>query len=103
MILHKKKRVEIVIERPLLRRLIAKLDELEVSGYSVVPVLAGSGREGRWDAAGLVGDAGQMVSAICVLDGADLERFLDAIFPLVERQIGIVTVCDVEVIRSGRF
>ncbi|RED37444.1 hypothetical protein BJ123_10718 [Rhodopseudomonas thermotolerans] len=43
---HLKKRVEIFIEAPLLRRVVARFDSLRVSGYSVLPVLAGNGHEG---------------------------------------------------------
>ncbi|MFZ5740069.1 MAG: P-II family nitrogen regulator [Pseudomonadota bacterium] len=100
---HLKKRVEIFIEAPLLRRVVARFDSLRVSGYSVLPVLAGNGHEGRWEANGLVGDAGKMMAVICILDPADLPLLLDGIYPIVQRQIGILAISDVEVVRNAHF
>ncbi len=101
--LHQKKRVEIVIERPLLRRLETILSSLPATGYTVLPVLSGQGHEGAWESAGAVGDAGQMVTAVCIVDPATLDAVLTAVFPLVERQIGILSVSDVSVVRSEHF
>jgi PII-like signaling protein len=101
--LHRKKRVEIIIEAPLLRRLVGKLERRRVSGYSVLPVLSGSGHEGRWESTGLVGDAGRMVALICILDPAECATLIDEIYPLIASQIGIVSIADVEVIRSAHF
>jgi PII-like signaling protein len=100
---HRKKRIEIIIEAPLLRRIVARFDSLRVSGYSVLPVLAGNGHEGRWEASGLVGDAGKMMAVICILDPGDLPVLLNGIYPIVQRQIGILTISDVEVVRSDHF
>ena len=101
--LHPKRRLEIVIERPLLRRLETILKGLPATGYTVLPVLSGRGHEGDWQAAGAVGDAGQMVAAVCIVDPSALDAVLAAVFPLVERQIGIVSVSDVAVVRSEHF
>ena len=101
--LHPKKRLEIVIERPLLRRLETILKGLPATGYTVLPVLSGRGHEGAWEAAGAVGDAGQMVAAVCIVDASALDTVLAVVFPLVERQIGIVSVSDVAVVRGKHF
>jgi nitrogen regulatory protein PII len=45
---HIAKRVEIVIEAPLERRLTETLTAAGVTGYTVLPVLGGSGRSGQW-------------------------------------------------------
>ena len=49
------------------------------------------------------GAAGQMAAIVCVLDEAKVDAALDAVFAVVRRQIGFVTVSDVAVIRSERF
>jgi nitrogen regulatory protein PII len=101
--LHKKKRIEIIIERPILRRMTDALDTSGVRGYTILPAHGGSGQDGAWERDGLVSAAGAMVAIICILDATNLEPVLDAIYAVVERQIGIVSVSDVEVIRSDHF
>jgi PII-like signaling protein len=101
--MHRKKRIEIIIEAPLLRSVISRLERHRVKGYSVLPVLAGLGHEGRWESSGLVGDAGRMVALICIVDPAECEGVTKDIHALLASQIGIVSVADVEVIRSEHF
>ncbi|RAI45764.1 DUF190 domain-containing protein [Rhodoplanes roseus] len=98
-----KKRIEIVVEAPLLRRITARLEETAVTGWTVVPVLAGHGRHGDWTAEGQIGTASQMVMLITIVDAGRLDAVLDGVFALVSRQIGVVTVSDVAVVRPERF
>ncbi|WP_052340967.1 DUF190 domain-containing protein [Salinarimonas rosea] len=98
-----KKRLDIIVEAPIMNRLLDLLDRLAVTGYTVVPALAGRGREGSWRRAGLVSDAGQMVLVICVLDESRVPDVLEPVYKLLSRQIGVVTVSDVSVIRREHF
>jgi PII-like signaling protein len=100
---HPKKRIELIIELPLLRRVTECFDRAGVSGYSVLPVIAGRGQSGEWAADGQIGVAGQMAIVICIVDAARVEAVLEAAFAVVRKQIGLVTVSDVAVIRSERF
>lgn len=101
---HAKKRIEIIIEAPSLRRLTELLDQLSVGGYTILPALGGKGREsGNWSREGLVSDAGRMVLVLCVLDQSRVDEVLDKVYALVSRQIGIVTISDVQVIRKEHF
>lgn len=98
-----KKRIDIMVERPLLERVLALLDQQGVGGYTVLPAMAGRGRDGSWHRDGLVGRAGSVVLVFCILDESRIEHLLQPLFALVERQIGIVTVSDVQVIRPEHF
>jgi nitrogen regulatory protein PII len=99
---HTAKRVEIVIEAPLERRLTDALTKAGVTGYTVLPVLGGSGRSGQWTREGQVGRSG-MVAVICLIRPERLDPLLDAAFAVVERHIGVVSVTDCEVLRAERF
>jgi len=103
MLMHPKKRIDIVVEAPVLGRLLGVLDDLAVTGYTVVPALAGRGREGSWRREGLVGEAGRMVVVFCIVDTQRVDAVLEPVFKLVSRQIGIVNVSDVSVIRPEHF
>lgn len=98
-----KKRIDLIIEMPLLRRITTLLENAGVSGYSVMPVIAGAGQGGAWSADGQVGGAGQMAAILCIIDAAKVDALLEQVFAVVRRQIGFVTVTDVPVMRPERF
>ena len=98
-----KKRIDIMVEEPLMKRIITLLDQQGVSGYTVLPALAGRGQDGAWHRDGLVGRAGSVVQISCILDEARVDTVLEPLFKVVSRQIGIVTISDVQVIRPEHF
>ena len=100
---HPKKRIEVIIEAPLMRRVMRCLDHGEVSGCSVMSITAGRGRGGSWSADDQVGEAGQMVALVCITDASKVDEILDLIFAVVSHQIGLITVSDVAVVRPERF
>ena len=100
---HIAKRVEIVIEAPLERRLTEALIGAGVTGFTVLPVLGGSGRSGSWSREGQVGRAGGMVAMICLIRPDRLDALLEAAFAVVETHIGVVSVTDCQVLRAERF
>ncbi len=100
---HKAKRVEITIERVMQSRLTEALKSADVTGYTVLPVLGGSGRSGEWSRAGQVSQAGGMVHVVCIVRPERLDDLLDAAFAVVERHIGVVCVTDCDVLRAERF
>lgn len=99
----KKKRIDIVIEAPILRRLLTLFDDIGVVGYTVVPVLAGGGKSGPWQSEGMVGGAGQLRNVFVIIDEARVDEILEPVFKLVSRHIGIVSLSDVEVVRGEQF
>ena len=100
---HAAKRVEIIIEAPLERRLTNALTEAGVTGFTVLPVLGGSGRSGRWSREGQVSRASGMVAVVCLIRPERVDDLLEAAFAVVERHIGVVSVSDAEVLRAERF
>ena len=100
---HVKKQIIAIVERPVVDRLTRFLDRAQVTGYTILPALAGRGHGGAWDREGLVGDAGQMVQLVCILDASRLDAVLDGVFSLISAQSGIVSVQEVEVVRPDHF
>ena len=100
---HPKKRIDIMVEAPLMQRVLTLLDQEGVSGYTVLPVLAGRGKDGAWHRDGVVGRAGALVMIFCILDETRVNEVIEPLFKLVSRQIGIVTISDVQVIRPEQF
>ncbi len=100
---HQAKRVEITIEAALQNRLMDALESAEVTGYTILPVLGGSGRSGTWSRDGQVSRASGMVQVICIVRPEKVDQLLTAAFDVVERHIGVVSVGDCEVLRAERF
>ncbi len=100
---HQAKRVAIIIEQVMQRRLTDVMTEAGVTGWTVLPVLGGSGRSGPWSREGQVSRAGAMVQVVCVIRPDRLDTLLDATFRVVDRHIGIVTISDCDVLRAERF
>lgn len=100
--MHDAKRVEILIESPLERRLTDALSGAGVTGFTVLPVLGGSGHAGRWSREGQVGRTG-MVAVVCLIRPERLHDLLVAAFAVLEPQIGLVSVSDAQVLRAERF
>ncbi|MTH97854.1 DUF3240 family protein [Roseibium sp. RKSG952] len=97
------KRVEIIIEAPMEERLTNALENAGVSGFTILPVLGGSGRSGRWSREGQISRAGGMVAVICIIREDRLDDLLEAAFKVVKRHIGVVSVTDCQVLRAERF
>jgi hypothetical protein len=100
---HQAKRVEIIIEAPMQRRLEDALLREGVSGYSILPVMGGNGGSGPWSREGQVGRAGGLIAVVCIVAPARKDGLLAAVFAVLARHIGIVSVSDCEVLRAERF
>ena len=100
---HDAKRVEIIIEAPLQRRLTDAIAEAGITGFTILPVRGGSGRSGQWTREGQVSVAGGMVAVVCIVRPDRVDGLLDAAFKVVERHIGVVSVTDCKVLRAERF
>ena len=98
-----KKRIEIIIEAPLRKRLTDLLDRHEVNGYTVLPAIAGRGVDTHWHREGQVTPVGQMVMVVCIVDPSRSDAIVESIYKLLSRQFGIVSLSDVEVIREEKF
>lgn len=99
---HKAKRVEITIEAVMQKRLTDALQGAGVTGYTILPVLGGSGRSGDWTREGQVGRSG-MVQVICIIRPERMDDLLEAAFAVVERHIGVVCVTECDILRAERF
>ena len=100
---HEAKRVEITIEAIMESRLTDALIKAGVTGFTVLPVLGGSGRSGPWSRAGQVSRASGMVQVVCIIKPERLDDLLEGAFAVVERHIGVVSVVDCQVLRAERF
>lgn len=87
------KRVEIVIEQTLARRMAAQLNALGVPGYTLIAGVSGRGDRGLRQADELT-DTFTNCIFVVACDQALAERIVDAVRPLLSRSGGICLVSD---------
>lgn len=96
-----------MIARSELSRIQARITELldhhDVFGYTIYHAQGGRGQEGTWQRDGIVGEAGRMATIVCIVDESHLDTLFEAVYGAIAQQIGIVSVSDVDVVRSERF
>ncbi len=101
--MHEAKRVEIIIEAIMERQVARALTAAGVTGFTMLPVLGGSGRSGAWTREGGVGRANGMIAVICLIAPHREAALMEAIFPLLGDHIGVVSVTDTRILRAERF
>ncbi len=101
--MHHAKRVEVIIEAVMEKQVTRALEEAGVTGFTILPVLGGSGRSGRWTREGTVGRATGMIAVICLITPSRLDILLEALFPVLDEHIGVVSVSDTHILRAERF
>jgi len=96
-----RKKIEILVDAPLLRRIRDLAEECGVPGYTVLPTLGGGGQQGRWLDDQVTGGAGTKVVFATVVGDRVADRFLTAVKPLIDEYGLMVTVYAVEVLRDN--
>lgn len=92
-----RKRVEIFVEAPLLRRVVSALDELGVPGYSLMDIVGGRGGGPAWDESGEIGNASRMVCIVSLVDPDLTETILHRLSGIIAGRIGVTAISDVTI------
>lgn len=100
--LHTKKKVEIVISAPMMRRVLGILDDLGASGYTVLRAISGKGHHSEWDLAQL-SDATRHVVVVVVVSESMAARIVDEVGAVFQQHRGVIFTSTVEVLRSEYF
>ncbi|HEY5646120.1 MAG TPA: hypothetical protein VIS76_09275 [Pseudomonadales bacterium] len=88
------KRIEIVIEENLARRLAEKLESLNAPGYTVIPRASGYGNRGQRRGDDPTGTLSNCVFIIACDDDATVTAIVEGVRPLLTRSGGICLVSD---------
>lgn len=101
--MHDAKRVEIIIEATMERRLANLLIDAGIAGFTVLPVQGGAGRSGKWSREGQISRAAGMVAFICLIRPERVDTVLETAMSVLETHIGVISVTDTKVMRAERF
>lgn len=96
-----RKRIEVLADNPLVRRVTDAIDATGITGWTVLPVSAGSGRDGRWREERVTGSDKALVLTIASTEKA--AELADRLAPILTSHGLLLTMWDVEVIRGERF
>ena len=96
-----RKRIEILSDTALLKRVTDAIERAEITGWSVTPVLSGKGSEGRWREERVTGTDKAIVLTIAAQDKA--MKLAEDLAPVLTKFGFILSMWDVEVIRGERF
>jgi nitrogen regulatory protein PII len=100
--MHARKRIEIIVEAVRAEAVTALLDRLGATGWTMLPVISGRGRQGL-RRGGDLGGAMDNVLVLCIASAAVAEQVLAAEQELLGARPAIVTVSDCQVLRAGHF
>lgn len=96
-----RKRIEVLADTALVRQVTAAIDQVGITGWTVLPVSAGRGREGPWREEHVTGIDKALVLTIASAEKA--AALADALAPILTSHGLLLTMWDVEVIRGERF
>ena len=100
--LHRKKKIEIVVEAARARAITEMIEDAGAKGYTVVPDVSGKGNRGVRDEAHL-SDVFRNKLIIVIAAEEIADRIVEQSQALLENYAGIVVVSDVEVVRDEHF
>ncbi len=97
-----RKRIEILVDTPLVPRVVAHLKAVDISGWSVIHVDSGGGRAGAWQQDDVTGASAKSI-VLAIASEAKTSGLIEAIAPLLDSYGMLLTIGDVQVVRGERF
>ncbi|MEO1251201.1 MAG: DUF190 domain-containing protein [Pseudomonadota bacterium] len=101
--MHTKLRLELIIEHMALNRARTILEDAKLTGYTILPAIAGFGAGRRWRSGDDLSMAREKSVVVAIGDETKIETALRELHKLLESQIGVVSVSEVKVLRDERF
>ena len=96
-----RKRIEILSDTALVKRVTAAIERAEITGWTIVPVQSGKGRDGHWREERVMGTDKVLILTIAPED-KDM-RLAEEIAPILTSHGLLLSMWDVQVIRGERF
>jgi len=97
-----RKRIEILVDTPLAPRIIAQIKAVDISGWSLIHVDSGGGRNGEWRHDDVTGGAGKTI-VLAIASEQKTDALVDRLAPLLDSYRLLLTIGDVQVVRGERF
>lgn len=96
-----RKRIEILTDKALQKRVTDAIDSAGITGWTILPVTSGKGRDGAWREERVMGTDKVFVLTIAAEDKA--QKLAETLAPMLTKYGFLFSMWDVEVIRGERF
>ena len=96
-----RKRIEILTDKALTKRVTSEIDAVGITGWTITPVKSGKGRDGHWREERVMGTDKVFVLTIAPEDKA--MKLAENLAPILTSHGLLLTMWDVQVIRGERF
>ena len=97
-----RKRIEILVDTPLVPRIVRHIKAAGISGWSVIHVDSGGGRDGEWQHDDVTGAAAKTI-ILAIASDAKATQLVDTLAPMLDSHGLLLTVGEVQVVRGDRF
>jgi len=97
-----RKRIEILVDNPLVPKIVNYVKKVDISGWSVIKIASGGGRDGRWQQDEVSGAAAKSI-VLLIANEEKANQLTDVLAPLLDSHSLLLTIANVEVVRGDRF
>lgn len=97
-----RKRIEILVDKPLAQVPIRAAADVGIAGYSLIRVQSGSGRHGDWRNDRISGAENKLLF-LTIASEDKANALVDALAPKLDTHSLLLTVSNVQVVRGDRF
>lgn len=97
-----RKRIEILVDTPLVPRILHFVHQADISGWSLLRVDRGGSREAEWQNDEVTGATSKSLLLV-IANEAKASRLIEALAPILDSHRLLLTMADVQVIRGERF
>ena len=97
-----RKRIEILVDTPLAPRIVAQVQAVDISGWSLIHVDSGGGRSGEWRHDEVTGASTKTI-VLVIASEEKTDALVALLAPLLDSYRLLLSIGDVQVVRGERF
>lgn len=97
-----RRRIEVLLDRPLVPLVVEAATRAGIAGYSLVPVQGGAGQNGPWSEGEISGAQAKLIF-LTVASQDKTDRLVEQLSPLLDSHGLVLFIGTVEVVRGARF
>jgi len=97
-----RRRIEVLVDAPLVRTIIGIAQEVGITGYTLLPTLGGAGANGLWSDDQITGVQAKVLF-LAVTSVPKATQLIERLEPLLDSHGLVVLNSPVEVIRAAKF
>lgn len=97
-----RRKIEVLVDAPLIPRVTAAATAAGVSGWTILPALSGSGRNGRWSDDQVTGVESKVLF-MTVTSAEKAAILIEKLSPVLESHGLLLISSAVDVVRGGKF